>query len=140
MDPPLVNHEDSYSATHPSDHNSVAIDSRHENIRRERRRDAWKCKRDEEKQKMEESTRKGKKKASKEIFERGQKHEAAFMVPVPLTYESAKPPHFTVKLCAAVGHFELMKLQYLRADDSIFSGCSWMWFIQEVSRLDVMWI
>ena len=90
MDPP-IDREDCYSATHPSDHNSVFISSAVGKQRRDVRKRKWKRRRDRDGQKIEKSKGKVNDKNLQERHTRGQDHDAAFMVPVPLTYGYGYP-------------------------------------------------
>ncbi|KAF9644170.1 hypothetical protein BDM02DRAFT_3175056, partial [Thelephora ganbajun] len=94
MDSPM-DREDCYSATHPSDHNSVFINSRIGKQRREVRKLTWKRRRDRDSQKIKESKGKIKNKELGERYARGHDHDAAFMVPVPLVYGYGYPFVYT---------------------------------------------
>jgi len=90
MDHP-IDREDCYSATHPSDHNSIHINSRLAKQRREVRRLRWKRRRDRDGEKNKRSKGKAKNKDFEERYARGQDHDPAFMVPVPLIYGYGYP-------------------------------------------------
>ena len=88
-----MDREDCYSATHPSDHNSIFIDSRLNKQQREARKLTWQRRRDRDGEKVKESEGKAKSKNRdlRARYARGQSHGAAFMVPVPLTYGYGYP-------------------------------------------------
>ena len=90
MGPP-IDREDCYSATHPSDHNSIFIDSSLGKQRREVRELKWKRRRDRDGQRIAKAKGKANDKDLQERHARGQDHDAAFMVPVPLTYGYGYP-------------------------------------------------
>lgn len=90
MDPP-IDREDCYSATHPSDHSSIHINSRLAKQRRKVRGLRWKRRRDRDDEKIKWSRGKAKNKDLEERCARGQNRDAAFMVPVPLIYEYGYP-------------------------------------------------
>lgn len=92
MDPP-ADREDCYSATHPSDHNSIFINSRVGRQRRELRKLIWRRRRNRDGQKVQDSKGKPKNKNKdlEERYARGQGHGAAFMIPVPQTYGYGSP-------------------------------------------------
>ena len=90
MDPPM-DREDCYAVTHPSDHNSIFIGSQLGKQQREVRKLRWKRRRDRDGQKIKGSEGKAKDKDLEERYARGQDHEAAFMVPVPLAHGYAYP-------------------------------------------------
>ena len=88
-----MDHEGCYSATDPSDHNSIFAYSRVDKQRRELRKLKRRRRRDRDGLKIQESKGKAKSKDGdlKERYVRGQGHDAAFMVPVPLTYGYGSP-------------------------------------------------
>ena len=105
MDPPM-DRDDCFSVTHPSDHNSIFINSRMNKGRREIRKSTWQRRRDRDGEKIRQSKGKAKKenKDLEERHARGQDHDAAFMVPVPLIYGYGYPYAYPVHpgSCAGV--------------------------------------
>lgn len=117
MNPP-VDREDCYSVTHPSDHNSIFIDSPVNKQRRKARKHTLQRRRDRDGQKLEGS--KGKSKGGNDGLEarytRGQGHAVAFMIAVPLISGYGYPYVYPSCpwSCAAVGLCWLMRSVYLR--------------------------
>ena len=90
MDPP-IDREDCHAVTHPSDHNSIFIDSRLGKFQREGREFTWKRRRDRDEKIVKGSKGKAKDKDLEKRYARGQDHDTAFMVPVPLVYGYGYP-------------------------------------------------
>jgi len=88
---PPINREDCYSATHPSDHNSIFIDSGANKQRREVRELKWQRRRNRDGQTIRESKDKAKNRDLEKRHARGEGHDSAFMVPVPLMYGYGYP-------------------------------------------------
>jgi len=81
-----MDREDSYSATHPSDHNSILIESEAHKQQRKVRKLKWQRRRERDGQTIRESKDKAKNRDLEERHARGEGHDSAFMIPVPLMY------------------------------------------------------
>ena len=123
IDPPM-DREDCHSATHPSDHNSIFINSPLNKERREMRKLTWQRRRDRDGEKLKGSKGKAKNKDRdlEERHARGQDHDAAFMVPVPLIYGYGYPYVYPLYpgSCAGVSHCSPVHSVYLRAEFDYF--------------------
>ncbi|CAL1714287.1 unnamed protein product [Somion occarium] len=74
------NHTDALSATHPSEHNSVELNSPSATAARKARLQKLKQRRERDAKKVEQG------KMDKEAYDRGSAHDAAFLYPVPFYY------------------------------------------------------
>lgn len=83
MEPP-VDRDDCYSATHPSEHNSVYIIDR-SGPTRDVREAEWRRRREKEGEKVGKGTRRSKNTGLEERYMRGRIHDFPFTMPVPTT-------------------------------------------------------
>ena len=88
---PLADREGCYSATHPSDHNSVSIDFRVRKQRREAWKVRWQRRRNRDGQKIKNTNGKAKNRDLEERHERSQDQDAAIMLPLPLMHGYGYP-------------------------------------------------
>ena len=82
MEPPM-NRDDCYSATHPSEHNSVLILNK---SRRTARETEWRRRREREGEKIGKGKWKSKDTELEERYLRGRSHDFPFMIPVTKNY------------------------------------------------------
>ena len=94
-----MNRDDCYSATHPSEHNSVYIIDRSE-LKRNIREAEWRKRREKEGRKVGKGTWRSKDTELEERYLRGRTHDFPFMMPAPTTYGYGWP---SVQPCHAVG-------------------------------------
>jgi len=98
MEPPM-NRDDYYSATHPSDHNSVYIIDK-SGPKRDTRETEWGRRRGKEGERVGKGTRRSKNADLEERYLRGRAHEFPFSMPAPTTYGYGWP---CVQPCHAAG-------------------------------------
>jgi hypothetical protein len=72
--------DNSYLATHPSDHNRVYVDTHTSHIKREHRMEKAQKRRARDLKKVQKG------KMDESVYMRGESHDVAFLVPVPLYY------------------------------------------------------
>lgn len=102
MEPPM-NRDDCYSATHPSEHNSVHILKKSGRGRDFREAD-WRSRREKEGEKIGKGGRKSKNPELEERYLRGRSHEFPFLMPIPKVHGYGCPQvqPFHAGGCAAV--------------------------------------
>jgi hypothetical protein len=98
-----MNRDDCYSATHPSEHNSVHILDRSD-LGRDIREVEWRKRREKEGEKIGKGKRRGKNTELEERYMRGRSHDFPFLMPTPKSHGYGCPhvqPRYAAG-CAAV--------------------------------------
>lgn len=84
MEPP-INRDDCYSATHPSEHNSIHVIGRSGRGRKFREAE-WRRRREKEGEKIGKGKRRSKSTELEERYLRGRGHDFPFLMPVPKAF------------------------------------------------------
>ena len=124
MEPPM-NRDDCYSATHPSEHNSVHILDRSD-LGRDIREVEWRKRREKEGEKIGKGKRRGKNTDLEERYMRGRSHDFPFLMPTPRAHGYGCPhvqPRY-VAGCAAVCPLPVFIISF--CDNTPILGCIWV--------------